>query len=43
MSKSIEPDHISEFAHALVERGGYIIIPAIDGYYFMSPARAPSA
>jgi integrase len=39
----VNPDHISDFVHALVERSGYVVVPADDGYCFMSPARASSA
>jgi len=39
----VNPDHISDFVHALVERSGYIVVPTGDGYCFMSPTRASSA
>tara|TARA_R110001592_G_scaffold10447_3_gene54159 strand:+ start:566 stop:2368 length:1803 start_codon:yes stop_codon:yes gene_type:complete len=39
----VNPDHISEFVHALVERSGYIVVATGDGYCFMSPARASLA
>jgi len=39
----VNPDHISDFVHALVERSCYIVVPAGDGYCFMSPTRASSA
>ncbi|WP_224797792.1 hypothetical protein [Idiomarina abyssalis] len=39
----VEPKHASRFAELLVERLGYFVVPANDGYCFMSSSRGRRA
>jgi hypothetical protein len=39
----VNSQHISEFVEVLLQRNDYIIMPAADGFCFMTPSRASTA